>query len=135
MRDWVASDIKWMQQALALAARGIGFVEPNPPVGCVIVSQQGQLLGEGWHEKYGGAHAEVAALQHVKKSKHIAKGARVFVTLEPCCHQGKTPPCVQALIEAQVSEVIIAREDPTAKVNGKGVTRLRDAGIHVQVGL
>src|SRR6185295_9293682 len=98
MSDWTQSDFRFMGEALALARRGEGLVEPNPMVGCVLV-RRGRVVGRGWHRKYGGPHAEVEALRAAGKS---ARGATAYVTLEPCCHWGKTPPCIDALIEAGV---------------------------------
>jgi diaminohydroxyphosphoribosylaminopyrimidine deaminase/5-amino-6-(5-phosphoribosylamino)uracil reductase len=120
-----------MARALALAVRGEGAVEPNPMVGCVIV-KGGQLIAEGWHEKYGESHAEIAALKQINLS---APGATVYVTLEPCCHHGKTPPCTKALIHARVARVVAAIEDPFPPVDGSGIDELRAAGIECQVGV
>jgi diaminohydroxyphosphoribosylaminopyrimidine deaminase / 5-amino-6-(5-phosphoribosylamino)uracil reductase len=121
-----------MQYALALAARGLGSVEPNPPVGAVIVDDDLQLLGEGWHQRYGGPHAEVFALE---QAGNAARGATLFVTLEPCCHFGKTPPCSRAVIAAGLKRVVIAMRDPHALVDGDGIAELQAAGIDVEVGL
>lgn len=121
-----------MQYALSLARRGVGFVEPNPAVGAVIVSPAGELLGEGWHQKYGGPHAEVHALAMAGAQ---ARGATVYTTLEPCSHFGKTPPCADALIAAGIQHVETAIVDPAAHVAGQGIARLREAGITVNVGL
>lgn len=121
-----------MRQALALAARGVGSVEPNPPVGAVIVDDDLRVLGEGWHQKYGGPHAEVMALDQAGAA---ARGATLFVTLEPCCHFGKTPPCSRAVIAAGLRRVVAAMIDPAAQVNGGGIAELRAAGIDVSVGL
>lgn len=120
-----------MRQALALARRGEGFVEPNPMVGCVIV-RDGRVVGRGWHRRFGEAHAEVEALAEAGPQ---ARGATAFVTLEPCCHTGKTPPCTEALIRAGVARLVAAMEDPFSQVAGKGLARLRDAGVEVDVGL
>lgn len=122
----------WMQHALALAARGRGFVEPNPMVGAVVLDSAGQLVGEGWHRKYGEAHAEVNAFA---EAGGAARGGTLIVTLEPCCHWGKTPPCTDAVIRSGVRRVIVAMADPFPKVAGGGVQILREAGIEVQVGL
>jgi diaminohydroxyphosphoribosylaminopyrimidine deaminase / 5-amino-6-(5-phosphoribosylamino)uracil reductase len=124
-------DALFMARALELAARGQGHVEPNPMVGCVMV-RDGGVIGEGWHRKFGGPHAEVEALQ-VASAR--AKGATAYVTLEPCCHHGKTPPCTQALISAGISRVVCAQRDPFAEVNGKGIAALQTAGIETEVGL
>jgi diaminohydroxyphosphoribosylaminopyrimidine deaminase/5-amino-6-(5-phosphoribosylamino)uracil reductase len=120
-----------MAQALALAMLGLGAVEPNPMVGCVIV-RDGEIVGQGFHEKFGGPHAEVSALTEAGEN---TAGATAYVTLEPCCHQGKTPPCTQALIRAGITRVVIAAEDPFAEVNGRGIAELRMAGIQCDVGV
>jgi diaminohydroxyphosphoribosylaminopyrimidine deaminase/5-amino-6-(5-phosphoribosylamino)uracil reductase len=120
-----------MARALALAVRGEGFVEPNPMVGCVIV-RDGAMIAEGWHERFGEWHAEIAALKQLKMQ---ARGATAYVSLEPCCHQGKTPPCTQALIRAGVSRVVVAMEDPFPPVDGSGMAELKAAGIDCEVGL
>jgi diaminohydroxyphosphoribosylaminopyrimidine deaminase/5-amino-6-(5-phosphoribosylamino)uracil reductase len=121
-----------MRHALAIAARGIGRVEPNPPVGAVLVDENLRLLGAGYHEGFGGPHAEVNAIRHARDS---ARGATLFVTLEPCAHHGKTPPCSQAVIQAGISRVVIAMRDPSPHADGKGIAELEAAGIPVEVGL
>ena len=121
-----------MARALELAERGRGFVEPNPMVGCVIVDDFGEVVGEGFHTRFGAAHAEVEAL---KVAGARAKGSTLFVTLEPCCHQGKTPPCTQAIIAAGVRRVIAAMRDPFPQVAGGGLMELQSAGVDVAVGL
>jgi diaminohydroxyphosphoribosylaminopyrimidine deaminase / 5-amino-6-(5-phosphoribosylamino)uracil reductase len=126
-----ADDERFMARALALASLGEGSVEPNPQVGCVIV-RDGQIVGEGFHQQFGGQHAEVAALEAAGEA---ARGATVFVTLEPCCHQGKTPPCTDALLRAGVSRVVAAMHDPFAAVNGGGFAALEAAGVPCAVGL
>jgi diaminohydroxyphosphoribosylaminopyrimidine deaminase/5-amino-6-(5-phosphoribosylamino)uracil reductase len=120
-----------MQRALTLAARGLESSDPNPRVGCVI-AQRGRIVGEGWHERAGEAHAEVAALQAAGAQ---AAGAAVYVTLEPCGHHGRTPPCVEALTAARVARVVYACADPNPLVNGRGAAALRGAGIMVEAGL
>jgi diaminohydroxyphosphoribosylaminopyrimidine deaminase / 5-amino-6-(5-phosphoribosylamino)uracil reductase len=120
-----------MQRALALAARGLESTDPNPRVGCVI-AQRGRIIGEGWHERAGEAHAEVAALRAAGTQ---ASGAAVYVTLEPCSHEGRTPPCVAALTAARVARVVYAVDDPNPRVNGQGAAALRAAGIAVETGL
>jgi diaminohydroxyphosphoribosylaminopyrimidine deaminase/5-amino-6-(5-phosphoribosylamino)uracil reductase len=120
-----------MALALALAAQGIGLVEPNPPVGCVIV-RASQIVGQGFHETFGGAHAEVIALE---RAGTAAAGATVYVTLEPCCHHGKTPPCTKALLRAGVGRVVVACEDPFPHVVGQGMAELRAAGIACDLGV
>jgi diaminohydroxyphosphoribosylaminopyrimidine deaminase/5-amino-6-(5-phosphoribosylamino)uracil reductase len=121
-----------MARAIELAAYGRGWVEPNPMVGCVIVDDQEQIVGEGYHHCYGQAHAEIEA---IRRAGLRARGATMFVTLEPCCHFGKTPPCTQAIIAAGVRAVVVAVSDPFAKVAGQGIAELRAAGIDVSVGL
>jgi len=121
-----------MRRALELARRGTGSVEPNPAVGAVIVDDDGRVLGEGWHQKYGGPHAEVHA---IVAAGTAARGANLFVTLEPCCHYGKTPPCSKAVIAAGLKRVFVAMRDPAPHVDGGGIQELREAGIDVQVGL
>ena len=130
----MTSDEKYMQMALKLAQRGIGSVEPNPAVGAVIV-KGGQVIGRGWHKKFGGPHAEINALEDCKKRGNNLKGATMYVTLEPCCHQGKTAPCTDAIIAAKLVKVVVATIDPLKHANGKGIEQLRNAGIDVQVGL
>ncbi|WP_177424375.1 bifunctional diaminohydroxyphosphoribosylaminopyrimidine deaminase/5-amino-6-(5-phosphoribosylamino)uracil reductase RibD [Pseudomonas sp. MYb185] len=125
------SDHDWMARAIQLGARGLYTTEPNPRVGCVLV-QAGELVGEGWHVRAGEGHAEVNAL---RQAGARARGATAYVTLEPCSHFGKTPPCADALIAAGVSRVVAAMQDPNPQVAGRGLQRLRDAGIEVQCGL
>ncbi len=120
-----------MARALALAARGLGCVEPNPPVGCVIV-RDGQIVGEGFHERFGAPHAEVNALA---AAGDRAAGATAFVTLEPCCHYGKTPPCTRALVLAGIKRVVVAVQDPFPQVSGGGIAELRAADITCDVGV
>ena len=124
-------DSQMMSRALELARRGQGHVEPNPMVGCVIV-QADEVIGEGWHQQFGGPHAEVHALTAAGER---AKGATMFVTLEPCCHQGKTPPCTDAIIAAGIQRVVTAMRDPFPQVAGGGLKRLAAAGIDVELGL
>jgi diaminohydroxyphosphoribosylaminopyrimidine deaminase/5-amino-6-(5-phosphoribosylamino)uracil reductase len=124
------TDGLWMERALELAERGRGHVEPNPLVGAVVV-QDGKLIGAGWHAKFGQAHAEVNALAEAGAG---ARGATLYVTLEPCCHHGKTPPCTDAILRAGISRVVAAMLDPFAEVSGKGVALLRAAGVAVDVG-
>jgi diaminohydroxyphosphoribosylaminopyrimidine deaminase/5-amino-6-(5-phosphoribosylamino)uracil reductase len=126
-------DRNWMLRAIELARQGEGSVEPNPMVGCVVV-RNGAVIGEGYHEKFGGLHAERNALQAVTNRAECS-GATVYVSLEPCCHVGKTPACTEALIEAGVSRVVVAHEDPFPAVAGKGIEQLRQHGISVEVGL
>jgi diaminohydroxyphosphoribosylaminopyrimidine deaminase/5-amino-6-(5-phosphoribosylamino)uracil reductase len=124
----VTSDERYMKLALDLAWKGIGKVWPNPMVGCVIV-KNGKIIGRGWHKKFGGPHAEINALKSCKKSP---AGATMYVTLEPCCHRGKTAPCTGAIIKAGIKKVIAATKDPTKKVNGKGFRILKNAGIEIK---
>lgn len=123
-------DVECMTHALRLARRGRFTTRPNPNVGCVITNAEGEVVGTGYHRRAGEAHAEIIALQDAGTR---ARGATVYVTLEPCCHQGKTGPCTEALIEAGVSRVVIATEDPNPLVTGKGMQRLREHGINVDV--
>ena len=120
-----APDHLHMTRALRLAERGLYTSMPNPRVGCVIV-RDGRIVGEGYHERAGEAHAEIVALRAAGEQ---ARGATVYVSLEPCSHHGRTPPCADALIEAGVARVIAAMEDPNPRVRGQGITRLRAAGI------
>ncbi len=126
-----SQDHSYMTQALRLAEQGMYTSQPNPRVGCVVV-KDGKVVGEGAHLKAGEHHAEVHALNQAGKN---AKGADVYVTLEPCSHQGQTPPCVGPLIEAGVARVFVAMQDPNPIVSGKGIDALKDAGIEVQIGL
>jgi diaminohydroxyphosphoribosylaminopyrimidine deaminase/5-amino-6-(5-phosphoribosylamino)uracil reductase len=121
----------YMQRAIKLAEYGMHTCKPNPRVGCVIV-KDGQVIGEGWHKKTGGDHAEIVALRSCEVDP---KDSIVFVSLEPCTHQGRTPPCIEALINAKVSEVIFSSMDPNPKVSGKSVDILNAAGIEVSHGL
>lgn len=123
----------FMQRALDLAERGKGSVRPNPLVGCVLVHEE-KIIGEGYHQQYGGPHAEVNAIASVIDSKLLAK-ATAYVSLEPCSHYGKTPPCANLLIEKGIKSVVVATLDPNPLVAGKGVKLLQEAGISVQVGL
>jgi len=131
MPKWTQADYQHMQRALELARRGEGYVEPNPMVGCVVV-KAGRVEGEGYHRKFGKSHAEVNALRAASVQ---AKGATCYVTLEPCAHFGKTPPCADALIRAGVKRVVVAVRDPNPLVAGRGVKKLRAAGIQVDLGL
>ncbi len=123
--------VAFMRRALDLARRATGRTSPNPLVGAVVV-KDGQVIGEGYHRKAGTPHAEVHALNAAGEN---ARGATLYVTLEPCCHWGRTPPCTDALINAGITEVHIAEVDPNPKVAGKGVRQLKEAGLHVHVGL
>jgi diaminohydroxyphosphoribosylaminopyrimidine deaminase / 5-amino-6-(5-phosphoribosylamino)uracil reductase len=129
-----AQDEKFMQSALKLAAKGISSVEPNPAVGCVII-KAGQMIGQGHHRKFGGPHAEVNAIEDCRTIGVTPEGGTLYVTLEPCCHQGKTGPCTEAIINARIARVVAATIDPSEHANGKGLEQLRQAGIEVEVGL
>lgn len=125
-----SNDAHWMALALDCARRGRGAVEPNPMVGAVIV-RDGQELARGWHRRFGGAHAERDALAAAAAAGHDVRGATMYVTLEPCCHTGKTPPCTEAVLEAGLGRVVVAMEDPDPRVSGKGLDQLRRAGLTV----
>ncbi len=130
-------DSYWMRRALTLAARGEGLVEPNPLVGCVIVEPKtNELIGSGFHVEFGKAHAERAALDDalLHGNEKRLRGSSAYVTLEPCCHFGKTPPCTKALIGAGIARVVVAQLDPFPAVCGSGIAELTDAGIEVTVG-
>jgi len=124
-------DLDAMRAALALARRGLGAVWPNPAVGCVIV-KNGRIAGRGWTQPGGRPHGETEAL---RRAGEAARGADAYVSLEPCCHWGRTPPCVDALVTAGVQRVVVALEDPDPRVAGEGLRRLRTAGLNVEVGL
>lgn len=132
-------DRHYMKRALELAENGIGRTNPNPLVGAVIVKGS-RIIGEGWHEQYGQAHAEVNAIHNVEVNANNpegtnAEGSTVYVNLEPCCHYGKTPPCTELLIGKRVKRVVIGTLDPNPLISGRGVQRLRDAGIEVTIGV
>ncbi|MDB5811626.1 MAG: 5-amino-6-(5-phosphoribosylamino)uracil reductase / diaminohydroxyphosphoribosylaminopyrimidine [Betaproteobacteria bacterium] len=126
-----AADNEFMARALELAAHGLYTTTPNPRVGCVIV-RDGSIVGEGWHERAGGPHAEIAALNAAGAR---ARGATVYVTLEPCHHQGRTPPCDEALVAARVGRVVAAMRDPDPRTAGQGMAKLEQAGIAVETGI
>ena len=130
------NDHKYMSLALQLAEQGIYTTDPNPRVGCVIVNADA-IVGEGWHEKAGQGHAEVNAIANAEQASKsdLLRGAIAYVTLEPCCHTGKTPPCTDALIKVGIKRVVIAMQDPNPLVAGNGVAQLRQAGIQVEIGL
>lgn len=127
MSDLAANDARHMARALELARKGVYSTHPNPRVGCVVV-RDGETVGEGWHVQAGGPHAEVYAL---RQAGDRARGATAYVTLEPCSHHGRTPPCADALVAAGVARVVVAMQDPNPQVAGQGLERLRQAGIAV----
>jgi diaminohydroxyphosphoribosylaminopyrimidine deaminase / 5-amino-6-(5-phosphoribosylamino)uracil reductase len=124
------TDHEHLSRAIELASRGRGRVHPNPVVGAVVV-KDGEVLGEGWHAEYGGAHAEVNAIADCGDAD--LTGATIYVSLEPCCHQGKQPPCTDALLAAGISRVVVGSDDPTEKASGRGLGILRDEGVVVEV--
>jgi diaminohydroxyphosphoribosylaminopyrimidine deaminase / 5-amino-6-(5-phosphoribosylamino)uracil reductase len=127
-------DEAFMEKCIELARKGKGFVSPNPLVGSVIVSN-GNIIGKGYHKKFGEAHAEVNAVNDARKNGFDVKGCTVYVNLEPCTHQGKTSPCADLLVREKVGKVVIGMKDPYEKVNGKGIRKLKNAGIEVKVGI
>lgn len=136
IQDFSAADRVYMARALQLARAGHGHVSPNPMVGAVIVSADGRIIGEGWHRRFGQGHAEVNAVASVAEAdRPLLHSATIYVTLEPCSHYGKTPPCAKLLIDCGIGRVVIASGDPNPKVSGRGVAMLREAGIEVAEGL
>ena len=131
---WTKEDEAFMQHALDVAERGRGRVAPNPLVGCVLV-KEGEIIAEGWHDHLGGLHAEQMAIHDAEAKGNSPNGATAYVTLEPCNHYGRTPPCTEALLWSGVQHVIVAHPDPNPTVRGKGFQVLRDAGISVESGL
>src|SRR5436305_5511076 len=131
IKEAKAADQRFLQLALALGRRGLGRTWPNPAVGAVVV-KDGAILGRGWTQPGGRPHAETEALKRAGKA---AQGATLYVTLEPCSHQGKTPPCVDAIIRAGIARVVSALEDPNPEVAGRGYAKLRERGIAVDTGL
>lgn len=121
---------KYMRRAIKLAKKGSGHVNPNPLVGAVIV-RDGEIIGEGYHECYGQLHAERNAIANAKKRGNSLEGSTIYVTLEPCCHYGKTPPCTEAIIEEKIARVVVGSDDPNPLVSGKGFQMLREKGIEV----
>ncbi|KAA9331319.1 bifunctional diaminohydroxyphosphoribosylaminopyrimidine deaminase/5-amino-6-(5-phosphoribosylamino)uracil reductase RibD [Hymenobacter busanensis] len=128
------TDVLLMRRALDLALLGVGYARPNPMVGCVVADANGRVVGEGWHRQYGGPHAEVNALAAVPADVDLGQ-CRVYVTLEPCSHFGKTPPCADLLIAKGVRDVVVCNLDPNPLVAGRGIEKLRAAGIEVKTGL
>ena len=122
------TDREYMERAIELAGRGRGWTNPNPLVGAVIV-KDGRIIGEGWHARWGELHAERNAIRSLRES---AEGATLYVTLEPCCHYGRTPPCTEAILEQKIARVVIGSRDPNPKVSGKGAAILRQAGVTVE---
>lgn len=127
-------DRLWMQRALDLAKNGMGTVSPNPMVGCVIVSEDGNVIGEGYHERFGQAHAEVNALKSVQ-DPNLLENATLYVTLEPCFHHGKTPPCADLIAQKPLKRVVVAMKDPNPKVSGKGMEKIAKSGIRTDLGI
>jgi diaminohydroxyphosphoribosylaminopyrimidine deaminase/5-amino-6-(5-phosphoribosylamino)uracil reductase len=127
-----ADDHRYMARALQLAGQGVFTTDPNPNVGCVLVNQAGEIVGEGWHQRAGQLHAEPLAISNAGEK---ARGSTAYVTLEPCNHHGRTPPCAEALIAAGIKRVVAATEDPNPTVSGRGYDKLREAGIEVAAGL
>ncbi|MBP5291030.1 MAG: bifunctional diaminohydroxyphosphoribosylaminopyrimidine deaminase/5-amino-6-(5-phosphoribosylamino)uracil reductase RibD, partial [Lachnospiraceae bacterium] len=125
---------EFMREALGLAKKGMGFTSPNPMVGAVIV-KKGEIIGSGYHKKYGDLHAERSAFAYCDENRIDCRGADMYVTLEPCCHYGKQPPCTEAIIEHGIKRVFIGSSDPNPLVAGKGVEILRDHGIEVTEGI
>lgn len=134
--NFTAEDYRYMRRALGLAAAGRGHVSPNPMVGAVIVSPDGRIIGEGWHRRYGGPHAEVNAVRAVADcDRCLLPQSTIYVTLEPCSHYGKTPPCAKLLVDIGIGRVVVGAGDPNPKVSGRGIEMLRQAGITVETGL
>jgi len=131
---WSVEDEAFMLRAIEVAEKGRGNVRPNPLVGCVLV-KDGVVIAEGWHDHLGGLHAEQMAIHDAEENGHNTNGSTAYVTLEPCNHFGRTPPCTEALLWAGISEVIIAHEDPNPLVRGNGIKVLQEAGIQVRYGL
>ncbi len=130
MPSTTQTDKQHLARAIELAARGVGAVRPNPVVGAVV-ARDGEILGEGWHERYGAAHAEVNAIEACGLADLSA--ATLYVSLEPCCHEGKTPPCTDAIVQAGIGRVVVASDDPTEKAAGRGLGILRDEGVEVVI--
>ena len=126
------SDAKWMKRAIFLAALGKGRTSPNPMVGAVILDKNGNLISEGFHCKAGMPHAEAMAFNNLNKD---ARDGSIYVNLEPCCHQGKTPPCVDKIISSGIKKAFISIDDPDKRVSGKGIKLLKESGIKVHLGL
>jgi len=129
----MTDDEKFMRQAIVLARRGAGRTQPNPAVGCVIV-KNGRVIGRGWHRRAGAPHAEVEALRSLKNPSS-ARGATAYVTLEPCCTQGRTPPCTRALLDAGITRAVVGAIDPNPRHRGRGIKILREAGVETESGI
>ncbi len=123
----------YIKECIELAKKGIGYVSPNPLVGCIIV-KSGKIIGKGYHKKFGEVHAEVNAINDSKKNGYNLKDSTLYLNLEPCSHYGKTPPCTDLIIKEKISKVIIGIKDPNPEINGKGILKLRKAGIKVECG-
>ena len=130
---WSAAEREYMSRALEVAEKGRGKVRPNPLVGCVLV-KDGNVIAEGWHDHLGGLHAEQMAIHDAEEKGHSTNGATAYITLEPCNHFGRTPPCTEALLWAGINEVVIAHVDPNPTVKGGGIQALKDANIDVRLG-
>ncbi|MFA5405032.1 MAG: bifunctional diaminohydroxyphosphoribosylaminopyrimidine deaminase/5-amino-6-(5-phosphoribosylamino)uracil reductase RibD [Ignavibacteria bacterium] len=124
----------YINECIKLGKKGIGYVSPNPLVGCIIVKNK-KIIGKGYHKKFGEAHAEVNAINNAKKNGYDVRNSALYINLEPCSHFGKTPPCTDLIIKEKISEVIIGIKDPNPDVNGKGIKKLRRAGIKVEYGI
>src|SRR6202522_1009909 len=124
------TDRTHLERAIELAGNGLGAVKPNPVVGAVV-ARDGEVLGEGWHERFGGVHAEVNAIEACGVAD--LSGATLYVSLEPCCHEGKTPPCTDAILQSGIRRVVVGSDDPTEKASGRGLGILRDEGVEVVV--
>ena len=132
MSKGITSDIRWMKRAIFLASLGKDTTSPNPRVGAVILDKEGNLISEGFHYKAGMAHAEAMAFENLKKDP---RGGSMYVNLEPCCHEGRTPPCVDKVISSGIKKIYISIRDPDKRVSGLGIKLLRNAGIEVHLGL
>ena len=132
MSEKNVSHSKWMKRAIFLASLGKNTTSPNPRVGAVIIDKNGKLIAEGFHYKAGMLHAEAMAFNNLNKD---ARGGSIYVNLEPCCHQGRTPPCVDKVISSGITKAYVSIEDPDVRVAGKGIKLLKEAGIQVHLGL
>jgi diaminohydroxyphosphoribosylaminopyrimidine deaminase / 5-amino-6-(5-phosphoribosylamino)uracil reductase len=130
----INKNIYYINECIKLAKKGAGYVSPNPLVGCIIV-KNGNIIGKGFHKKFGEAHAEVNAINNAKKNGFNLTNSTLYINLEPCSHFGKTPPCTDLIVKEKISKVIIGIKDPNTEVNGKGINKLRKAGIKVEYGI